>query len=241
MNFTILQLLLFPIDFLFLSLLWKIPRRSFRTNACLFTNTRGLLLSFSSSSPRFPLPFAFPLICPPVPLPTSLRCFFPLRSLALPLSLCPSLTHSFSFSLCVSRFSPHALASPPSEKEAASLTMSFLPTIAHYRRDRWDLNPPLVVVERGRELYMAWERERDDTQPRNGKKVRYRRGLFESLSKVPRGSEERLDLNLPFILFIRLISRISDFYVISINVRLILSIVIHHLLRINVELIKKKL
>lgn len=35
------------------------------------------------------------------------------------------------------------------------------------------------------------------------------------LSKVPRGFEERLDLNLPFILFSRLISRISDFYVIS--------------------------
>lgn len=110
------------------------------TLVCLQTQ-EVLLLSFSSSSPRFPLPFAFPLICPPIPLSTSLRRFFPLRSLSLPLSLCPSLTHSFSFFLCVSRFSPHALASPPSEKEAASLTMSFLPTIAHYRRDRWDLNP----------------------------------------------------------------------------------------------------
>lgn len=163
--------------------------------------------SLSSSSPRFPLPFAFPLICPS----TSLRCF--LSDFFLFFSLCPSLTRFLSFSLRVSRFSPHTLASPPSEKEAASLTMSFLPTIAHYRRDRWDLNPPLVV-ERGRELYMAWERERDDdTQPRNGKKVRYRRSAIRESQRFRETLWRETRLNLPFILFIRSISRISEFYI----------------------------
>lgn len=104
----------------------EIPRRTFSHGrpASLFTNKKGLsspspfLLSFG----RLPLPLR-------VPLGSRLSlCLSAFRSSRTPPPGCLFLSFS--------RSSPHALASPSSEKRPRSLTMSFLPTIAHYRRDR---------------------------------------------------------------------------------------------------------
>lgn len=101
------------------------------------------------------------LVCPPVP-----------SSRRFPTDL--FLTLSFSFSSCFSFLSSRPRL-PVERKKAAGLSVSFLPTIAHYRRDRWDLNPPaVVVVERTWTLHGMGTRARRRCSTRNETPYRWR-------------------------------------------------------------------
>lgn len=142
----------------------------FASRLSVFTNKRSLPFSylrglhFPSHSLRF--------ILPP---------FWPLPHSFLPTDLPP-------------RFSPHAPALPVSSEKKSpvsltlslSLSVSFLPTIAHYRRDRWDLNPPaVVVVERTWTLHGmgTWARRRCSTAKWCSSSAKLvQRSLEESLS-----------------------------------------------------------
>lgn len=137
-----------------------IPRDRFASRLSVYKQAVSALLFLASTSLRIPFWSALPSLL----LAASSQCF--------PTDL--FLTLSFSFSSCFSFLSSRPRL-PVERKKAAGLSVSFLPTIAHYRRDRWDLNPPaVVVVERTWTLHGMGTRARRRCSTRNETPYRWR-------------------------------------------------------------------